>query len=111
MTKKQKVEKVSYHYNDKKAEEWIQLFREDYLKIKPHSAAMYNSKRNENLPGWQTIAKYIGVTRWLALLEYCELTAIKPIRKQTKMKQGIYVIRRECQLLNLIQKYTDCDIV
>ena len=44
-------------------QEWLTLFRKEYMRIKPTCGMEYDKKRSEGTPTWGTIAKLIGEDR------------------------------------------------
>jgi len=55
-------------YGGKSKEEWTKDFVAQFGAIKPTSAEQYDKERQKKTPSWQTIARYIDVTRWTELL-------------------------------------------
>lgn len=64
-----KEDTINKKYTTKSKQEYVDLFIEEYERIKPKSSREYNNKRNPNYPTWCTIARYINVSTWLQLLE------------------------------------------
>ena len=56
-----------FHLYDK--EDWLQIFAEQYDKIKPSSCKEYNVLRDEKTPTWETIAKHLGYSTWTELIK------------------------------------------
>ena len=48
-------------------------FAEDYLRLRPRSAAAFNAGRTPGTPCWQTVAKHNRIRRWRGLLEALSL--------------------------------------
>ncbi len=74
---------ISSPYRRKSEEEVIQMFVDEFHRVKPHSqedfAARYDRKRS---PCWDTVAKYCGIPhRWTSVLQYLNL---KPYPKQER---------------------------
>ena len=44
-------------------------FTDDYLRLRPRSAAAFNAGRTPDTPCWQTVAKHNRTRRWRGLLE------------------------------------------
>lgn len=46
----------------------IEVFIENYMRIKPKSSAQFNANRDKNCRGWMTIARYLHVAGWRTLI-------------------------------------------
>lgn len=51
-------------------EAWLNCFREQFKKTGCTSAKAYNSLRDKDTPTWDTIARYLKIDGWKALMEY-----------------------------------------
>ena len=52
----------------KSAEEWTQLFVDEYKRLQPKSQQDFNKRRNRAVPSWITIAHMNGCQNWGRLL-------------------------------------------
>lgn len=58
-------------YGDRSTLAWADAFMREYCRLSPKSAADFNARRKKGLPGWNTVAKMLGVKTWRGLLDYC----------------------------------------
>lgn len=59
-------------------EYWIEDFKEQYLKYGCPIESEYNKIRNPKTPNTQTLAKMIGVTTWVEVLNFCGFKKDEP---------------------------------
>lgn len=63
-------------FGSKSASEWLEIFKEEYNRTKPTSAADFNEKRLSGLPTWITFARILGGKNWIELLEIANIAKI-----------------------------------
>lgn len=79
----------SVKYGDKYKEEWLRIFKSEFLRIRPTSAVEFNQNREQELPTWATFARFVNLSTWRQLLNYCNFAPIpkkrQPFRKEKKL--------------------------
>lgn len=63
-------------FGNKSADEWLAVFTEEYNRIKPTSADIFNQGKQKELPTWVTFAAILGKKNWLELLAFANLPRI-----------------------------------
>ncbi len=61
------------HYRHRSNEEWINIFIEQYHRLKPKGQEEYNHRRDKDTPTWITTARMLGLENWGDLLGELEL--------------------------------------
>lgn len=64
-------------YWRKTNKEWIEIFIEEYNRVKPTSAIQYNNLKDKDNPTWSTICKMAGVNSWVELKRTLNLNTYK----------------------------------
>ncbi len=80
-------------YYNKTKEEWLEVFKKEYERIKPTSSEEYNEKRKKELPSWGTVARLNGIKKYSELLKYLNLKVYRKSnlkRSSSKLKVNTY---------------------
>lgn len=64
-------------YTLKTKEEWVNDFILQCNKIHPKSSRDYNTRRDDNTPTWNTIARYLKINTWNELIIKTNLSNLK----------------------------------
>ena len=92
----------SRRYNQKYREEWLEIFKNEYTRIKPSSAEEYNELRSDDLPSWGAIAHLFEIDRWSEFQKFCELPVyVKKRGIKQKTSSQIFNILSHSDIGNL----------
>ena len=90
-------------YSVKSRQEWIDEFVEQFTKIKPKSSREYNTKRDTSTPNWETIAKYLNVSKWSELIKITGVD-IKSLRIQETYRSKHYTVNSTSSLYEKLER-------
>ncbi len=86
--------------------EWVEIFKEEYNRIKPTGAKQFNLKRKEGIPAWTTIASMVNLKKWNDLIKYCGLCVYRQERRTGRRDntKKEFIIKRRINVLDLLEK-------
>lgn len=90
-------------YSVKSRQEWIDEFVKQFTEIKPKSSREYNAKRDKSTPNWETIAKYLNVSKWTELIKITGVD-IKSLRNQEAYRSKHYTVNSTSSLYEKLER-------